>query len=535
MQLKLSFSALLAGLLVALEVAAIPTKRDNGMVTLPLKRVPQSSSNVHPSILLGQKLNRSNRRLARMTGREIPSTLELRRSLERRILSVGGPELVRRYNRASFPKSGRSEESSMVKRKIRTGLAAAHTARAGGDDVLASAIASLRKKKGKKGGAAAGGAAGAGGAAAGGSAAGNSTSTTGSTAQIGIPASVTVSDTPATGDSLALDIEDKDVGYLATMQIGTPPRDFLLLMDSGSSDFWVGAENCQSQGDQQGCGNHNFLGPASSSSFVDTNQPFQVTYGTGNVAGDIITDDVTIAGLTLSAHSFGVATSESVDFSDDSVAFDGLVGLAQSTLSNQKVLTPVESLAQQGLITEAITSYKIPRLADNLADGEITFGGLDSSKFDPATLTTLQNVNTQGFWEADVDAATVDGQDTGLTGRTAILDTGTTLAIVPAADAAAIHQLITGSSQDQQGDFLVPCTTTASVAVTFGGQEFAIDPRDLAFQPVDASDPTGDCLSGIQAGDIGGANEWLLGDTFLKNAYFSTDVGKNTVSLAKLV
>lgn len=29
--------------------------------------------------------------------------------------------------------------------------------------------------------------------------------------------------------------------------MGTPPQDFLLLMDSGSADLWVGAENCQSQ------------------------------------------------------------------------------------------------------------------------------------------------------------------------------------------------------------------------------------------------------------------------------------------------
>ena len=38
-----------------------------------------------------------------------------------------------------------------------------------------------------------------------------------------------------------------DVGYIATVQMGTPPRDFRLLMDSGSADLWVGAEGCQSQ------------------------------------------------------------------------------------------------------------------------------------------------------------------------------------------------------------------------------------------------------------------------------------------------
>jgi len=210
------------------------------------------------------------------------------------------------------------------------------------------------------------------------------------------------------------------------------------------------------------------------------------------------------------------------------------MGLAQSTLSEQKTDTPVESLASAGLISEAITSFKISREADNLNDGEVTFGGLDSSKFDSTTLTTLNNVNTQGFWEVNLDAASVDGTDLGFTGRTAILDTGTTLMIVPAADADAIHQQITGAQSDGQGGFTVPCDTTASVALTFGGTQFAIDPRDIAFQPVSASDPT-TCVSGISSGNVGGADEWLVGDTFLKNAYFSTDVGKNTIQLAKLV
>lgn len=130
---------------------------------------------------------------------------------------------------------------------------------------------------------------------------------------------------------------------------------------------------------------------------------------------------------------------------------------------------------------------------------------------------------------------TVNGQDTGLKGRTAILDTGTTLIIAPANDAAAVHKAIPGAQSDGQGGFTLPCTTTASVALTFGNTAFAIDPRDLAQSPVNPQNPTGTCVSGISSGNIGGATEWLVGDVFLKNAYFSTDVANNQISLAKLV
>jgi hypothetical protein len=316
--------------------------------------------------------------------------------------------------------------------------------------------------------------------------------------------------------------------------MGTPPQDFRVLMDSGSADTWVGSTDCKSQ-NGGGCGNHVFLGTDGSSSFVDTQQPWQIQYGTGAVAGSIVSDTLNVAGLALDNHTFGVAQLETADFSDNTVPFDGLMGLAQSTLSEQKTLTPVEALAKNGLINQAITSFKISRVADNKNDGEITFGGLDPSKFDAATLVTVDNVSQLGFWEANVDAVTVDGTDAGLQNRTAILDTGTTTIVAPATDAAAVHKLISGAKDDGQGGFTVPCTTNASVALTFGGTSFAIDTRDMLLQPVDANDPTGDCVSGISSGNIGAATEWLVGDVFLKNAYFSTDVGKNQLSLAKLV
>jgi Eukaryotic aspartyl protease len=277
-----------------------------------------------------------------------------------------------------------------------------------------------------------------------------------------------------------------------------------------------------------------FLGPQSSTSFVDSQNPFNVTYGKGFVKGNIIADDLLVAGLKLPGHTFGVATEESDDFSGNSSLFDGIMGLAQSTLSEQRTLTPPESLAKAGQIKEAIVSFKLSRLADQKNDGEVTFGGLDASKFDQKTLVTLNNANNKGFWEGALDAVSVDGNDLGLNGRTAILDTGTTILIVPTADAQLIHKSITGAQDIGNGSFSVPCTTNSSLALTFGQQSFAIDPRDIAALPLDLNNLTGDCISGISAGQVAGANEWLVGDTFLKNVYFSTNVGKNTIQLAKL-
>ncbi|KAF9648814.1 acid protease [Thelephora ganbajun] len=504
MQLAFSSSFLLVALLFAIaQVEASPVMRSR-TVTLPLKRLPQQIG-VHPTVLLQQHINRSHRRHARMVGVGGPSTTELEKRLQKRLNLAKPPKYDKRYNRSGARthlslismETGAKIVTRMGKRSIRAAI--------GGDNLKATPDQGFPK------------------AALDAANAGD----------------LTKANKPTAPNSIGLDVEQvyylpaNDVGYIATIQAGTPPRDFSVLMDSGSADFWIGGEGCQSQSGGD-CGNHVFLGQQSSTTFRDSGKVFQVTYGSGQVQGNIVSDNLNIAGLALVKHVFGVALVESQDFSGNATKFDGLMGLAQSTLSNQRVLTPVESLAKQGLISEAITSYKISRVSDGLNDGEITFGGLDQSKFDPSTLVTFQNINQNGFWEGDVTVS-VDSQDLGLQGRTAILDTGTTLIIAPPADADAVHAKIPGTKTDGQGGFVIPCTNTAVVSLTFGGQAFDINPIDLLFAPVDPNNLQGDCLSGITSGQIGGPQQWLVGDVFLKNAYFSHNVNKNQISLAKLV
>jgi hypothetical protein len=56
---------------------------------------------------------------------------------------------------------------------------------------------------------------------------------------------LTKANTPATANSVGLDIEANDVGYVSTIQLGSPPTAFNVIMDSGSADFWVAGDNCK--------------------------------------------------------------------------------------------------------------------------------------------------------------------------------------------------------------------------------------------------------------------------------------------------
>lgn len=83
--------------------------------------------------------------------------------------------------------------------------------------------------------------------------------------------------------------------------------------------------------------------------------------------------------------------------------------------------------------------------------------------------------------------------------------------LLPQSDADLIHQNIPGAQSDGQGGFLVPCTTNTSVALTYGGQLFSIDPQDLVRQVV--SDNEGYCVSGISTdSEVSIGSQWLVSD-----------------------
>ncbi|KAJ9479187.1 putative Saccharopepsin (putative) [Pseudozyma hubeiensis] len=476
-----------------------------------LKRLERNQDS-NPLMLYQRHINRANSKLASILGRSAPTSEEMQQALERRKVSIltrrgllfDESGLDRRAGRHTNPRQGyttHTESGGDMQRRFlsnimddlfgRTGLESGSKAKMTVQKVAGEGYPELDNIASQSD-------------------------------------KLTNASAPTAVQSLGLDIESNDIGYVATIEIGSQNQTFRMLIDSGSADTWVPSTACQACGSS-----HTQLGSSNSDSFKSLSTPFSIQYGTGDVSGNLATDDLEIAGLALTNYTFAVTTQESSDFADDTVPFDGLMGLARSELSNAGQPTPIDALYKEGKVQAPVMGYHLGRVADGYNDGEVTFGGVDPAKY-TGNITEIDNVSTKGFWEAAIDQISVSGNDLGLSGRTAILDTGTTLIVAPQSDADAVHAQIKGSKSDGQGGYTIPCTTTDQVALTFGGTQFPIDTRDMLFLPVDANDLTGDCVSAISAGNVGQQNEWLVGATFLKNAYFATNTKANKIGLAKL-
>jgi hypothetical protein len=146
-------------------------------------------------------------------------------------------------------------------------------------------------------------------------------------------------------------------------------------------------------------------------------------------------------------------------------------------------------------------------------------------------------VTEKKYWQVDLTGIEVKGLNTLNSTMTAIVDTGTTLIIVPPSVSKAIHSVIPGSQFDPIYGWRIPCAvaeTQSTEAVTFkiAGEDFPILIQDLvrakSSSPGNGTEQL--CYSGVAQ-----ANTPLviLGDTFLRSYYSVYDFGNARVGLAK--
>lgn len=204
---------------------------------------------------------------------------------------------------------------------------------------------------------------------------------------------------------------------------------------------------------------------------------------------------------------------------------DGVLGIGRGTSADSLVVPQVmDVLASSNLIGSKLYGIHLSRNKDGLLDGELDLGAVNKERFS-GDLNWLDAVDGEaGFWEVAIADAGVDGKTLGLSGRTAIIDTGTSFILVPKDDAAALHKQVEGLMQDGE-TFSVPCDTAAVVQFSFNQHVYNISTADWIGDKL----ASGLCRSNIIGRQTFSETQWLVGDVFLKNVYSVFDFDQKRV------
>ncbi|KAI9645221.1 hypothetical protein NHQ30_005955 [Ciborinia camelliae] len=341
--------------------------------------------------------------------------------------------------------------------------------------------------------------------------------------------------------------------YYANITIGTPAQQLSLQIDTGSADVWVPSASASICDDIRdgGCPGGSF-DSSSSKTFLDIEQGgFNISYvdGTGST-GDYFQDSFSIGGSTLKSFTMGLATDTSISVGIMGIGYNSSEANIQTGNGTTYPNLP-NAMVASGLIKTNAYSLWLDDLQSST--GSILFGGIDTAKFTGDLVSVNVYPSSRGgsvtsftvAWTSlSVQSSSGTDQLTPTNfAQPAILDSGTTITLLPDEIAAVVFEEVGATVSQQLGAVVVPCALakkSGSINYGFGGVNGPVIKVDVSqlVLPLTTSDgrtPTysnGEpaCQLGIQAA---GSNPTLFGDTFLRSAYVVYDIQNNRIGLAQ--
>ncbi|KAF9225635.1 acid protease [Gyrodon lividus] len=287
--------------------------------------------------------------------------------------------------------------------------------------------------------------------------------------------------------------------WFGTISVGTPPRNFVVMFDTGSRDVDLVLPGIDCD---HSCNGHAIYDPGASLTSAELGGPFLAQFAGGDsVFGYQYTDNVTIVGLTATHQTLGAAVHYS-----PGLEIGAFVG---------------------DVVTEGQTDE--PVFAFNFAAPrpELYLGGTNPDMY--TGKFTWTPVTHKGYWEVNIDSVAGNGQNV-LTNVAGIIDTGTLFIRGFPWHVAALYAAIGGAPFDlDEGLYSFPCDAVPSVSFTFGGTSFPIPAESfsMGFDP----DNVSQCIGAIGAGP---APFWVVGTRFLNGVYTAFDVSNERVGFATL-
>nr|NP_001076066.1 pregnancy-associated glycoprotein 10 precursor [Ovis aries]ABD51772.1 pregnancy-associated glycoprotein 10 [Ovis aries] len=314
----------------------------------------------------------------------------------------------------------------------------------------------------------------------------------------------------------------KDVVYMGSITIGTPPQEFQVIFDTGSSDLWVPSDICAIPP----CSRHGRFRHLQSSTFRITNKTFSVAYESGSMKGVVAHDTVRIGDLVSTDQPFGLSMAE---YGFEAVTFDGILGLNYPNVSFSGAIPIFDKLKNEGAISELVFAFYLS--TDGQEGSVVMFGGVDH-RYYKGELNWVPLVKA-GDWIVHMDSISMRRKVIACSaGCEAVVDTGTSAIEGPERLVKNIQKLI--GARQRRSQYYVSCSvinTLPSIIFTINGINYPVPGRDYILK-----DSRGHCYTAFKENRVSPSREtWILGDVFLRRYFSVFDRGNDRIGLARAV
>lgn len=314
--------------------------------------------------------------------------------------------------------------------------------------------------------------------------------------------------------------------YYGRVEIGTPRQPLTVVFDTGSGNLMVPSTFCRSNA----CTMHKRFNRKASTTAEDIEadgklakkgalrDQITVTFGTGEISGVFVQDDVCIGNLCTNVHF--VAATDETDDPFSSFKFDGVLGLALPEMAQGQSFSVMDHLVQSKALRQPLFSVFLSD--SDMESSEITFGAVkDEHAVTPMFWRPVSK--DTGYWQVQIEDITINNKKQSLCRDCQVaVDTGTSQLAGPSDVITDLSKRLNVKSDCSNYKEL------PNLGFVIGENILNLNPQDYVDKGADG------CEVSLMPLDVPPPNGplFIFGDPFLRKYYTAYDSANRQVGFA---